>query len=171
MRPIFVRSLAVEEMEQLQQGLQSPSAFTVRRCQILLKSSQGQKAQEIAEALLCSDQTVREAIRAFAQEGLACLNEKSHARHDKQEMIDSAGLERLRELIQLSPRTVGYETTVWTRWMLAQQLHREGHVSRQVSDTVITNVLRQMGISWRRAKKWMRSPDVHYEHRKKEGMA
>lgn len=169
MRPLFVSNLTEEELEQLERGLQSPSAFTVRRCQILLKSHQGHKAQEIAEALLCSDQTVRQAIRAFAQEGLACLAEKSHARHEAQAMMDAAGAERLRELIHRSPRTLGYQTGVWTRLLLAQQLHREGHASRQLSVTVITNVSRPLGISWRRAKGWIRSPDADYEHRKKDG--
>lgn len=168
MRPLFVRKLTVEEVKRLEQGLQSPSAFTVRRSQILLKSNQGQKAQEIAAALLCSDQTVREAIRAFHQEGVACLQEKSHARHDEQALIDERGAARLRELIRLSPRTLGHETSVWTRPLLAQQLHQEGHTSRQVSASTITGVLKQMGISWQRAKNWIRSPDEHYEHRKKD---
>lgn len=168
MRPLFVRQLTAEEVKRLEYGLQSPSAFTVRRSQILLKSNQGQKAQEIATALLCSDQTVREAIRAFREEGLGCLEEKSHARHDEQALIDEAGAERLRELIRLSPRTFGHETSLWTRPLLARQLHQEGHTRRQVSPSTITGVLKQMGISWQRAKNWIRSPDAHYEHRKKD---
>ena len=168
MRPIFVRPLTTDEKRQLEQSLQSPSAFTVRRCQILLKSSQGQKSQEIAKALLCSDQTVRQAIHAFAQEGLACLDEKSHARHDEQALLNEAGRERLCELIRLSPRTLNHETSVWNRTLLAQQLHQEGYTPRPVSVTVITHVLRQRGITWRRAKHWIRSSDVHYEHRKKD---
>lgn len=168
MRPLFVRQLTKEEIKRVEHGLQSPSAFTVRRSQILLKSNQGQKAQEIAEALLCSDQTVREAIRAFHKEGLGCLEEKSHARHDEQALIDEAGAERLRELIRLSPRTFGHETSLWTRPLLARQLHQEGHTSRQVSPSSITGVLKQRGISWQRAKNWIRSPDAHYEHRKKD---
>lgn len=168
MRPIFVRALTTDEKSQLEQGPQSPSTFTVRRCQILLKSSQGQKSQEIAKALLCSDQAVRQAIHAFAQEGVACLEEKSHARHDEQALLDETGRERLCELIRLSPRTLNHEMSMWNRALLAQQLYQEGYTPRPVSVTVITNVLRQRGITWRRAKQWMRSPDVHYEHPKKD---
>lgn len=168
MRPIFVRPLTTEEKSQLEQGLQSPSAFTVRRCQILLKSSQGQKSQEIATALLCSDQAVRQAIHAFAQEGVACLEEKTHARHDEQALLDETGRARLCELIRLSPRTLHHETSVWNRALLARQLHQEGYTPRPVSVTVITNVLRQRGITWRRAKQWICSPDAHYAHRKKD---
>ena len=58
MRPLYVRKLTTEENEALAQALRSPSAFTVRRSQILLKSHEGQKPQAIAQALHCSDQTV-----------------------------------------------------------------------------------------------------------------
>jgi len=168
MKPLYVRELTTEEIKTLTQGLRSPSAFTVRRSQILLKSHEGQKAQVIAQALHCSDQTVRMAIRAFNQEGLGCLVEKSHARHDQAPMIDEGGCERLQELIRLSPRTFGHETSVWTRPLLAQQLHQEGHTTREVSASSISNALARKKISWRRAKKWIHSPDPHYDHRKKD---
>lgn len=169
MRPLYVRKLTTEEKETLHQELRSPSAFTVRRSQILLKSHERQKAQAIAPSLHCSDQAVREAIHAFNEEGVACLTEKSHARHDQSPMIDKAGGERLKELVRLSPRTFGHETSVWTRPLLAQQLHAEGHTSNEVSVTSISNALERVGISWRRAKKWIHSPDEHYDHRKKDG--
>jgi transposase len=168
MRPLYVRKLTTEEMETLTQGLRSPSAFTVRRSQILLKSHEGQKPKAIAQSLYWSDQTVRVAIHAFNREGLDCLAEKSHARHDQAPLIDKRGCERLRELVRLSPRTFGYETSVWTRPLLAQQLQQEGHTSRAVSVTSISNALARVGISWRRAKHWIHSPDAHYDHRKKD---
>ena len=52
--------------------------------------------------------------------------------------------------------------------MLAKQLDKEGYTSRQVSVTVISNVLHDQGVRFRRAKHWIHSPDVHYERRKKE---
>ena len=60
----------------------------MRHCQILLKSHEGKKAQEIAREIVCSDQTARVAIKTFAKEDVKCLVEKSHARHDKQAMND-----------------------------------------------------------------------------------
>lgn len=171
MRPLYVRKLTTEEIETLNQVLRSPSAFAVRRSQILLKSREGQKPQAIAQALHCSDQSVRVAIHAFHQEGLACLVEKSHARHDQVPMIDEAGCERLQELVRLSPRTLGHDTSVWTRPLLAQQLHQEGYTARELSATSISNALGRVGISWRRAKNWIHSPDSHYDHRKKDETA
>jgi len=168
MRPLYVGRLTENEIKRLRQGLRSSSAFTVRRCQIVLKSSQWQTPRQIAQQLGCSDQTVRQAIRAYQQTGLACLQEKSHARHNQEPSIKETGRERLKELIRLSPRTFGYETSVWTRSLLAEMLHQEGHTTYQVSPSTITLTLKRLGISWRRAKQWVRSPDPHYEHRKKD---
>src|ERR1043166_8520819 len=71
--PLFVRPLAEAERTALRQGLRSPEAFTLRRCQILLASDQGQRPSRIAAALACGVQTVRDALHAFDREGVACL--------------------------------------------------------------------------------------------------
>jgi transposase len=171
MKPLYVRKMTAEVVKQLQQGLRSSSAFTVRRSQILLKNQAGQKAQEIAQEIHCSDQSVREVIRAFESEGLKCMQEKSRARLDQQALIDAAGIERLREIIKLSPRTFGYETSVWTRPLLAEVLYKEGFTKRVISPSTITESLKRVGIAWRRAKDWVRSSDPLYEHRKKDARA
>ena len=79
MRPPYVGRLTENEIKRLRQGLRSSSAFTVRWYQIVLKSSQWQMPCQIAQQLGYSDQTVRQAIRAYQQAGLVCLQEKSHA--------------------------------------------------------------------------------------------
>lgn len=171
MRPIYIDNLTKEQTKALEEGLHSSSAFTVRRCQILLKSAKGDNAQQIAQQLHCSDQAVRNTIRAYQQEGLTCLQEKSHARHDQQATIDEQGSARLKEMVRLSPRSFGHETSVWTRPMLAEVLHQEGYTSEVVSPSTITAALQRIGIAWRRAKKWVHSPDPHYQHRKKDGIS
>jgi transposase len=168
MKPIYVERLTQEERSILHKALHSSSGFAVRRCQILLSSAEGKTARQIGSELHCSDQTVRNAIRAFEQEGLNCLQEKSHARHDEQSAFDEAGSERLREVIRLCPRQFGHESSVWTLDLLAQTCWQEGISSRPVKADNVRYVLHQMGISWRRAKRWLRSPDAHYEHRKKD---
>ena len=169
MRPIFARKLTEEEHLTLQKDLHSSSSFTVRRCQILLSSAKGKRASQIAIELHCSDQTVRDTIRAFEREGLDCLTEKSHARHDEQSAFDEAGRRRLQEIIRLSPRQFGHETSVWTLALLGESCWQEKISSRPVNENNVGAVLREMGIGWRRAKKRIRSPDVHFEHRKKDG--
>jgi len=167
MRPIFVRRLTQEERDALHQGLHSPSAFTVRRCQILLSSAARKTPNQIGEELHCSGQAARDAIHAFQKEGLACLQEKSHARHDQQSAFGPKERERLREIIRLSPRQFGHEPAAWTLDMLAETCWAEGIASRPVTRDNVRIVLQQMGIRWRLAKQWIRSPDEHYEHQKK----
>jgi transposase len=167
-KPIFVRTLSKEEKSTLQTGLQSAVAFTVRRCQILLSSAQKKTARQIAGDLHCSDQCVRETLKAFEREGLACLQEKSHARHDDQRPFDEAGLVRLEEIIRLSPRTFGHETSLWTLALLAETCVAEGISRRPVNEDSVRRALKSVGIQWRRAKHWLHSPDPHYDHKKKD---
>ena len=42
--PIFVRPLSEDERESLQKGLRSKNTFTMRRSQMLLASSRGERA-------------------------------------------------------------------------------------------------------------------------------
>lgn len=170
MRPIFIRRPTEKEQDALRQGLCSSSAFTVRHCQILLSSATHKTPNQIGEDLHCSGQAVRNAIRAFEREGLACLQENSHARHDQQSAFGEAERERLRELIRLSPRPFGHESSVWTLDLLAETCWSEGIASRSVTRDNVSLALRQMGIRWRRAKQWIRSPDEHYDHQKKDEM-
>jgi Homeodomain-like domain len=67
--PLFVRPLTADERATLETGLRSSSAFTVRRCQILLASAEGQSTPMIARELRCPDQTVRNTLHAFHQRG------------------------------------------------------------------------------------------------------
>jgi transposase len=97
------------------------------------------------------------------------LQEKSHARREPQSAFDEAGRERLREVIRLSPRQFGHETSVWTLALLSETCQHEGIASRPVNSDNVGYVLREMGIEWRRAKHRIRSPDEHYAHRKKTG--
>ena len=168
MRPIFVRRLAEKEHNALRQGLHSSSAFTVRRYQILLSSAAHKTPNQIGAELHCSGQAVRNAIHAFEREGLACLIEKSHARHDQQSGFDKEARERIRELIRLSLRQFRHAASVWTLELLADTCWSEGIASRPVRGHNVSPVLREMGIEWRRAKHWIRSPDERYAHRKKD---
>src|SRR5258708_32224389 len=111
--PIVVRTLTGEEISELEKGLRSGLAFTVRRCQIALMSSQEKLAAgRIAERLKCSDQCVREAIHAFEAEGLASVRGKSRARHDKQQALDERGIAWLKQAIRQSPRGAGYAASL-----------------------------------------------------------
>jgi transposase len=69
------------------------------------------KPQQIAHRLRCSDQTVRRTLHAFQQVGTDCVKPRSRARQDDQRALDDQGRARLKEIIRMSPRSFGYETS------------------------------------------------------------
>src|SRR3990172_12843196 len=71
--PIFVRCLTESQLERLKAGLRSSDGFELRRCQIILASARGEHAIAIAQSVGCSDETVREVIKAFNRRGLEAL--------------------------------------------------------------------------------------------------
>src|SRR5438552_6708611 len=122
MRPTtsFVRTLTAGERQQLQAGLRSADAFTLRRCQILLASASGQAPVLIARNLGCTAASVRNAIHAFHAEGLACLQEKSSRPTSARPLLDTVFDEPFRELLHRSPRAFGKSRSTWTLDLVAQ---------------------------------------------------
>jgi transposase len=166
--PLFVRPLTADERATLETGLRSPSAFTVRRCQILLTSAERQPTTTIARALRCTDQTVRNTIHAFHQRGLAVLRPLSSRPHSTSTIFDASTCEALRALLHQSPRTFGQPTSRWTLALAAEISFAQGLTPRLVSDEAIRVALRRLGVTWKRAKHWITSPDPAYA-RKKNG--
>ncbi len=160
--PTFVRPLTDDERLALKAGLRSPEAFTLRRCQVLLQSADGHRPKAIAASVGCCVQSVRNAIRAFEAAGLACLGEKSSRPKATRDALDDGGRRRLRELLHRSPRDFGKPTSLWTLDLAAEVAHAEGITDRLVTGETIRQALKRLGVSWRRAKTWITSPDPAY---------
>jgi transposase len=160
--PSFIRPLALDEHRAIKAGLRSPDSFTLRRCQILLASAEGLRPSLIAARLGCASQTVRNAIRAFAAEGLACLSRKSNRPKSSRPELDLARCQRLRALLHRSPRDFGKPTSLWTLALAAEVALAEGLTARLVSDETIRQALIRLGVGWKRAKTWITSPDPAY---------
>jgi transposase len=167
--PLFVRPLTPEEDRAIRAGLRSPSAFTMRRCQILTASADGLKPSQISARLGCSSQTVRNALRAFQVEGTACLREKSHRPVSARPVLDDGRCERLRALLHRSPRDFGKPTSLWTLDLAAEVAFAEGLTDRPVSDETIRQALKRLGVGWKRTKTWITSPDPAYLRKKTRG--
>jgi transposase len=164
--PTFVRPLSDGERQALKAGLRSPEAFTLRRCQILLRSADGHRPKAIAEAVGCCVQSVRNALRAFEAEGLACLGEKSSRPKATRDTFDDGSRQRLRELLHRSPRDFAKPTSLWTLALAAEVAHAQGLIDRPVSGETIRQALLHLGVGWRRAKTWITSPDPAYARKK-----
>jgi transposase len=167
MKPLYARALTEEERQVLRQSLKSGNGFAVRRAQMILMSVDEQlKVDEIGRRVGCQGQAVRQAIHAFHREGLSCLEPKAKGNPTDRRALDDAGRERLRELIRHSPRDLGYETSLWTLDLLAQACFEQGITARRVTGETIRATLAAMGISWRRVKQRINSPDPHYTVKK-----
>ena len=164
--PIFVRELSGAERAQLEASLRATSAFTVRRAQIVLRSASGRTPREIARGLCCASQTVRNAIRAFNAGGLAALTAGSSRPKSAAPVLDRARLERLRAILHQPPRAFGRARSTWTPALLARVAHEQGLSATVLSSETIRQALRRLAVGWKRAKRWLTSPDPAYARKK-----
>jgi transposase len=164
--PIFVRELSGGERAQLEASLRVTSAFTVRRAQVVLLSASGRPPRAIAEGLCCARQTVRNAIRAFNAGGLAALTAGSSRPKSAAPVLDGAKLERLCAMLHQSPRVFGRARSTWTLPLLAQAAHEQGLSATVLSAETIRQALLRLEVGWKRAKRWLTSPDPDYARKK-----
>ncbi len=169
--PIFVRELGAGERAQLEASLRAPSAFTVRRAQIVLLSAAGQRPRAIAQGLCCAVQTVRNGIRAFNATGVAALSAGSSRPTSAAPVLDGAKRKQLRAILHQSPRAFGLTRSTWTLALLAQVAHEQGLSPTVLSEETIRRALLRLEVGWRRAKRWLTSPDPAYAHKKAAAIA
>ena len=160
--PLFIRPLTADERNRLKAGLRSGEAFTVRRCQMLLPSAEGQQTTTMARILCGNEHTVRHAIHAFNHRGLAALQRQSSRPHRLRAVFDAEGRERLRALLHQSPRLFGKPTSLWTLQLAAEVSDAQGLTPRQVSGEAIRLALKHLRVRGKRAKHWITSPDPAY---------
>jgi len=164
--PIYVRDLTTAEQEQVAAGLRSQDRFTLRRCQIISASARKEGVPVIARVLGCDEQTVRNAIHEFEAQGVAALTRHSSRPHHTQAALPADKFEPLKALLHRSPRDFGKATSVWTLELVAEVSFNEGLTRSRVSGETIRATLRRMQVNWKRAKRWITSPDPEYARKK-----
>lgn len=155
-----------DERKQLEAGLRSSDAFVLRRCQILLASARGERAPKIAHNLGCDGQTVRNAIHAFNERGLECLEEEPSRPHTIHAAFQGDRLEKLRAMLHTSPRAFGKPTSLWTLELAAEVSFEEGLSAERVTGETVRATLARLDVRWQRAKNWITSPDPEYRRKK-----
>jgi transposase len=163
---LLVRCLTSAERQQLTARLHSSAAFTLRRAQIVLASDRGEHVPQIAHSLGCSQQCVREALHAFNTRGLTALSRRSSRPHTTAAAFSPAQAEPLKALLHQSPRTFGHPTSVWTLALAAQVSGERGLTAQRVTGETVRATLARLGVKWRRAKRWITSPDPAYARKK-----
>jgi transposase len=169
--PKFVRPLEDAERAAVAAGLRASDAFTLRRCQIVLASARGERAPAIARQLGCDDQTVRNAIGAFNARGLAGLTRRRARPAAPPAAFSPAAAERLRALLHQRPRAFGRATSLWTLDLAAAVSFERGLTATRVSGETVRATLARLGLKWKRAKRWLTSPDPEYARKKANATA
>jgi transposase len=164
--PLFVRPLSATEKRELEAGLRSRDAFTLRRSQILLASAAGHRPSRIAPFLGCSVGTVRNTLHAFQSEGLGSLEPKSTGPKYPHRVWPNDRNDELRELLHQSPRNFGKPRSLWTLELIAEVCFERGMTERRLTGEAIRCILTRMDINLKRAKHWMTSPDPNYAAKK-----
>ena len=164
--PIFTRPFTPDEQHQIQAGLHSSEAFVLRRSQILLASTRGERAPVIARQLGCDDQTVRNVIHEFNTSGLAVFQEGSSRPHRLRTTFSEEAAKQVSALLHRSPRDFGKESGLWTLDLVAQVSFEQGLTNTLVSDESIRRLIKRLGLNWKRLKHWITSPDPQYQVKK-----
>jgi transposase len=132
----------------------------------VLLSAAGRQPRLIAQGLCCAVQTVRNAIRAFNASGMAALTAGSSRPKSTAPVLDEPKLEQLRTILHQSPRAFGQTRSTWTLALLAQVAHEQGLSPTVLSEETIRRALLRLEVGWKRAKRWLTSPDPDYARKK-----
>jgi hypothetical protein len=81
-------------------------------------------------------------------------------------VLDEAKREWLRAIVHESPRSFGQHPSLWTLRLLAEICFEQGVTSRALSSESMRRAFKRMGVAWRRAKRWITSPDPRYALKK-----
>ncbi len=165
----FVRPLTADGRQALEKGRKSADVYTVRRSQVLLASAGGMGPAAVGRLVGRTARAVRNAIRAFDADGLACLGAESHARRDPGRVWDRRHDEDLKDLLHRRPRAFGKPASPWTLGLVAEVCHAKGWTPRVVSIEAIRQALKRLGVGWMRARHRITSPDPEYARKKRRG--
>ena len=94
--------------------------------------------------------------------GLAALTAGSSRPKSAAPVLGEAELERLRAILHQPPRAFGHARSTWTLALLARVAHGQGLSPTVLSGETIRQALLRLGVGWKRAKRWLTSPDPAY---------
>lgn len=92
-------------------------------------------------------------------EGLAALTAGSSRPKGAAPVLGEPERERLRAILHRPPRAFGHARSTWTLALLARVAHERGLSPTVLSAETIRQALLRLGAGWRRAKRWLTSPD------------
>ena len=151
-KALFVRELTPQERAGLLRLVRGGTdAAAVRRAQMVLLSSQGKTASEIATLWGVSGQCVRKVINRFNREGPAGLPDRP--RRGRPRKTDDRYVALLKEAVQADPHALGYPFGCWTLDRLREHLARRTRV--MLSPAHLSRLMAENRVVYRRPKHGM----------------
>jgi hypothetical protein len=80
-------------------------------------------------------------------------------------VLGEAERERLRAILHQPPRAFGHARSTWTLALLARTAHEQELSPTELPVETIRQALLRLGVGWKRAKRWLTSPDPAYAQR------
>ena len=159
---IFVRGLTKEEKETIEKSTKSSMAFVRDRAKILLLSSKGTSAKDIAKMSSSEIRKVRVAIKSFNNRGISALQRgKAKGAIPK---FDDIKKKIILMHFYKTPVSFGYHFTTWTLPRFAKHLI-EYKVVESICIESLRQILMKAGAKLERSKRWQYSPDKDF-HKK-----
>jgi transposase len=160
MRPpeVFVRELTVEEGQRLKQISKRAKYQSKRqRAMILLASSTGMAAPQIAAVVRTDESHVRKVIHAFNDRGFGSLDPEYRGGRPKK--TTPTERDRIITVARARPDSQGVPLTRWSLPKLA--LHLAG-MGIDISQETLRQTLISAGLSHQRTRSWKWSPDPDF---------
>jgi len=149
---LHVRALTAKEASQLQRLIRSSrDARVVRRAQVIRFSARGKSPREIADLLERSCSGIRKIINRFNADSFASLADRPRQGRPTKRTEQYVAL--LKEVVQKSPRELGYPFSAWTLERLREHLARQTRIL--LSPAHLSRLMKANGIVYRRPKHGM----------------
>jgi len=163
MRPpeVFVREFSVEEGARLKSVSKRAKYQSKRqRAMILLASSTGMSAPQIAAVVRTDESHVRKVIHAFNERGFDSLDPDYRGGRPKK--TTPAERDRIVAVARARPDTQGVPLTRWSLPKLREHLASMGI---SLCEEALRQTLIGAGLSHQRTRSWKWSPDPHFQEK------
>lgn len=142
-QPLFVRELQSAEREELERCSESPSKEEASRAAVILLSSEGKTAVEIGQTLGAHPSNIKKWIRRFNTDGLTGIAIKKRGpQGGPRPRFLGSQVEKILQLAQCVPSSLGYSFKVWTPQKLATAAVERGIVDR-ISHVTVRQLLKR----------------------------
>lgn len=132
-----------------------------RRCLAVLLRAQGMPNQDIAGMLGVDRRSVERWIKVYRAGGVVGLTRRQHT--GRSPRITSDEKKTIVEIVLQSPTAFGYLKNEWNVRLLSRHLTREMGIT--ISKSLVWDILRELGIVYKRPKAVVRSQDPDYEEK------